>query len=173
MIWILISITVDHDTTIESVSIYLDDLEMAMREEQAFGNSGEGGIGIKHTKIVKEHDGLRPGDLIPPYAWSWLKDSNGSKADFSQAHKNSSDIVVLISDPRRMNNEYKLVLDQFNKIPKAKLKVELAAVNCDDFNDLKKLTKKMTYTSYTVFSDTSKKVNSIRTSFLIFKSNSL
>ena len=133
-----------------------------MNEELAFGNSGEGGIGIKHTKIVKEHDGLKSGDLIPPYAWTWLKDSNGSAVDFSRAHKNSSDIVVLIADPRRMTNEYRLILEQFKQIPKSVLKVELAGVNCDDFNDLKKLSKKSTNPSYAIFSDTSKKVNIIQ-----------
>lgn len=133
-----------------------------MNEELAFGNSGEGGIGIKHTKIVKEHDGLKSGDVVPPYAWTWLKDCNGSAVDFSHAHKNSSDIVILIADPRRMNNEYRLMLEQLQQTPKSVLKVELAGVNCDDFNDLKRLNKKSANPSYVIFSDTSKKVTCLQ-----------
>jgi len=53
-----------------------------------------------------------------------------------------ADVVVLIADPRRGNDGFRLLMQELNKVPKNSLGVETVAVNCDDANDHRKYLKK-------------------------------
>lgn len=140
-----------------------EDMETALQEEHFYGTTGEGGVGIKHSKVVKEHDGLRSGDVLPPYAWTWLTDADGTAYDFSKAHLNTSDVVVLVSSPRRMTEDFNECIRQFAKIPRNSLRIQLVAVNCDAPSDLRKFVKKSAASSAScsVLSDGTKKVRTL------------
>ena len=72
-------------------------------------------------------------------------------------HKDAVDLVVIYSDPRRMTDEFKIILSQFNRLPLLTLKVASCAINCDDTNDHRKYVKKNKL-SCTLLSDPTRKV---------------
>ena len=76
---------------------------------------------------------------------STLKDPEGqpfSSEKFCTPQTAGEDLAVVYADPRRMNDEFKTVLEQFSRTPKSSLKVKLVAINCDDVNDQRKFVKK-------------------------------
>lgn len=67
------------------------------------------------------------------------------------------DLVIIYADPRRMTDEFKIILNQFNRLPLISLKVASCAINCDDINDHRKYVKKNKL-SCVLLSDPSRKV---------------
>jgi peroxiredoxin len=74
----------------------------------------------------------------------------------SSLHK-GLDLVIIYADPRRMTDEFKIILNQFNRLPLISLKVASCAINCDDINDHRKYVKKNKL-SCVLLSDPSRKV---------------
>ena len=72
-------------------------------------------------------------------------------------HKGALDLVIIYADPRRMTDEFKIILNQFNRLPLISLKVASCAINCDDINDHRKYVKKNKL-SCVLLSDPSRKV---------------
>lgn len=56
-----------------------------------------------------------------------------------------------------MTEEFKIMLNQFNKLPLISLKIASCAVNCDEVNDHRKHLKRNTLTC-TLLSDPTKQV---------------
>lgn len=56
-----------------------------------------------------------------------------------------------------MTDEFKIILNQFNRLPLISLKVASCAINCDDINDHRKYVKKNKL-SCVLLSDPSRKV---------------
>lgn len=101
--------------------------------------------------------GLASGDILALSLWSQLTDSDGKPTELSKVSKeNTVDVVVVYADPRRLTDECKLIVNEFNKIPQKELKVSLAVVNCDDSNDLRKFLKKNSGVSFSILSDKTK-----------------
>lgn len=119
-----------------------DDFERAMFEVE-MGGINPGGS-TKRSEIPIEHEGMKSGEVLKSSAWQALVNSEGEQIDLSKVHK-SSDVLVLYADPRRSNDEYRVILNEFRKIPVTNLKISLVAVNCDESNDLRKFLKKNSY----------------------------
>ena len=115
------------------------------------------GGGSKVSSLPREHAGLNSGDYLPPEIWSYLINSANEKINFNMLHK-SADILVVYGYPHRSNNEFRIVLDEFKRIPTSILKVSLAVINCDDSNDLRKFLKK-NILNFPLLSDPSKAVS--------------
>lgn len=130
-----------------------DDLEAAMMEEQMQGMYSSN-FGLKNSRTVFIEEGLKSGDTIAPGAWDCLHDSKGEATKLSKVAK-VADVICLIADPRRGTNEFRLLMEELNKIPKGKLGVETVAVNADDWNDHRKYLKKNTV-SFQLLSDNTK-----------------
>lgn len=139
---------------IDFMDLDYDDFEAAMREEEG-GGFNPGGGGSKSTYAPEVHEGLMAGDIVPIDLWEKLLDAEGNSYKFSRVHKDVSDVVVVYADPRRMTDEFKVILSQFSKLPLATLKIAAAAINCDDVNDHRKYVKKNTF-SCTLLSDPTK-----------------
>ena len=139
-----------------------EDLELALQEEHYFNSELGSSVGVKHSeivKVVKTESGLKSGEMIPLEAWSYLNDIEGKRIALSEIQGNTTaDILIVLSDPRRMNDEFKGTLEQFARVPTASLKVNCVAVNCDDVSDMKKFIKRNTNRNYLFLSDSSKKV---------------
>ena len=69
----------------------------------------------------------------------------------------TTDLVIVYADPRRMTDEFKIILSQFDRLPLISLKVASCAINCDDTNDHRKYVKKNKL-SCTLLSDPTRKV---------------
>ena len=67
------------------------------------------------------------------------------------------DLVIIYADPRRMTDEFKIIMNQFNRLPLISLKAASCAINCDDTNDHRKHVKKNKL-SCTLLSDPTRKV---------------
>jgi hypothetical protein len=75
--------------------------------------------------------------------WSKLLDHEGKQCSYSDIHKDVNDLILFYADPRRMTDEFKLVLSQFDRIPnRSQLRVATVLINCDDVNDHRKFKKK-------------------------------
>eukprot|EP01038_Epipyxis_sp_PR26KG_P015524 gene15524-20954_t len=135
-----------------------DDFESAMKEMENGGMNPGGGVS-KRTEIPQEHDGLNSGDIIDDKIWNELKEPQDGKVYSYDKLKNKElcDIVVLYADPRRMNDEFKIVLNQLIKVPKTTLKISLLAVNCDESNEQRKFLKKNVL-PFPLLADTNKKL---------------
>ena len=139
------------------VDLDYDDFEKAMREEEMGGmNPGGGGSKISAAPVLRE--GLISGDAIPTRVWDILRDAEGNPFKFTRLHKEQHDVAVIYVDPRRMTDEFKIILDEFNKLPLASLNICSAAINCDESNDHRKFLKRNTL-SCSLLTDPSKKVN--------------
>ncbi len=122
-----------------------DDFESAMEEEDGGGFGPEGSNkSWKGMTIPETSGGLRTGDLLPSAAWSYLVDSENTDYKFVKLHKENTEIAIIFADPRRMTDEFKEMIDQFNRLPIATLPLStcVCAVNCDDSNDHRKFIKK-------------------------------
>ena len=85
-----------------------DDLDAAMAEEfsrglYSTGRSGGAGIG-KTSSVRPERAGLKSGDIVGP--WDVLVDPQGETLKIEKV-KLEADTIVCISDPRRMNDEFR------------------------------------------------------------------
>jgi len=130
------------DFDLSNVDLDYDDFAQAMFEvENAYVAVKGGG---KRSILPIEHEGLQSGARLPDKVWSHLLDGQGLPFDYSMVHKNTTDVVVVHADPRRMTDEFKTVLNQLNLIPLASLKIGSIAINCDDWNDHRKFIKKGT-----------------------------
>lgn len=56
-----------------------------------------------------------------------------------------------------MTDEFKIILNQFSRLPLTSLRVASCAINCDEFNDHRKYVKKNKLTC-TLLSDPTRKV---------------
>lgn len=116
------------------------DLEEAMWEEENDGSFiGNKRSSLQQNNLIKR---LETGHEISSNIWTSIFDSEMKPYSFSRVEHVTNDILVIFADPRRMTEEFKILLDQFNKIPKDTLKCSLLAVNCDDANDIRKYLKK-------------------------------
>ena len=79
----------------------------------------------------------------------------------------TTDLVIVYADPRRMTDEFKIILSQFDRLPLISLKVASCAINCDDTNDHRKYVKKNKL-SCTLLSDPTRKVFFFRLFFFIW-----
>lgn len=136
---------------VDFTDIDYDDFEAAMMEEENAGlgvtymGPGSGvGTGKVSAPVVMVHSGLKAGAVISGGAWDSLKDSEGEmySHDKFQEKLIGEGIAVVFADPRRMNEEFKIVVNQFKLIPRSTLRVKLLAINCDDVADMKKFSKK-------------------------------
>jgi len=132
---------ISDDNDFSFLELDYSDFEQAMREEDNGGMNPMGG-GSKHSFIPTEHKGLSSGVRINPDIWSRLLDHEGKQSSYSDIHKDVNDIILFYADPRRMTDEFKLVLSQFDRIPRSQLKAATVLVNCDDVNDHRKFKKK-------------------------------
>jgi hypothetical protein len=66
---------------------------------------------------------LHSGEVISGDLWSLLLDPEGANFKFPKLHKEQLDTVVVYADPRRMTDEFKIILSQFNKLPLTSLQV--------------------------------------------------
>lgn len=138
------------------LDVSIDDLDYEDFEAAMYELENGGLTPLAATKLTTDvgpRDGLRSGATIPEDVWEKLVDAEGAKFKFSRLHKDMADVVVVFADPRRMTDEFRTVLDEFNKIPCSSLKVAVGAVNCDDQNDHRKFLKKATKPSYALLSD--------------------
>ena len=71
------------------------------------------------------------------------------------------DLVIIYADPRRMTDEFKIILNQFNRLPLLTLRVASCAINCDDTNDQRKYVKRNKL-SCTLLSDPGRQVRKAR-----------
>jgi hypothetical protein len=117
-----------------------DDFEEAMLEME----TGEvhGGRTVKLSSEPVDHGGLHSGELIPIELFSQLRDFNASAYNVARIHQDINDVIILYADPRKSNVDYRTTLSQLEHIPRASLKVAIAAINCDDAVDLRKAHKK-------------------------------
>lgn len=130
------------DNDFSFLELDYSDFEQAMREEDNGGMNPMGG-GSKHSFIPAEHKGLSSGARINPDIWSKLLDHEGKQCSYSDIHKDVNDIILFYADPRRMTDEFKLVLRQFDRIPnRSQLRAATVLINCDDVNDHRKFKKK-------------------------------
>lgn len=136
------------------VELDYDDFERAMREEE-MGGINPGGSS-KISALPVDHMGMKSGEMLPVKIWDILLDAQGQVMNQIKAAQ-GQDVVVVYADPRRMNDEFKLVLNEFQKIPSTNLRVGLLCVNCDDHNDLRKFLKKNTV-RFPLLADPSKQV---------------
>ena len=88
--------------------------------------------GDKVSDIPEEHDGLESGEYLGDDFWNLLIDTEGAPFVFSKLHRESVDVVVVYADPRRMTDQFKTILNEFNKVPQSNLNIAIAAINCDD-----------------------------------------
>lgn len=121
------------------VELDYDDFERAMREEEMGGINPGGSSKVSTLPI--DHEGMKSGDMLPLKIWDILLDAQGQGINQGKIAQ-GMDVVVVYADPRRMNDEFKLVLSEFQKIPATTLRVGMLGVNCDDHNDLRKYLKK-------------------------------
>lgn len=145
-----------------------DDFEAAMREEDNAGlGSFSGGDGASSARGKSSSppvtrsavERLTSGSLIAAEVWDTLKDSAGlafSSAKFLEKTAAKEDMALVLCDPRRMNDQFSIVLSEFGRIPKGSLKMKILAINCDDVNDLRKFMKKNTALSTTILCDPSR-----------------
>ena len=73
-------------------------------------------------------------------------------------------LQFVFADPRRMTGEFKLVMEEFGKVPLIRLGdgLGLLAVNCDDVNDQRKFVKKnFIGNNFKLLSDPTKRVTYI------------
>lgn len=130
------------DNDFSFLELDYSDFEQAMREEDNGGMNPMGG-GSKHSFIPTEHKGLSSGARINPGIWSKLLDHEGKQCSYSDIHKDVNDLILFYADPRRMTDEFKLMLSQFDRIPnRSQLRVATVLINCDDVNDHRKFKKK-------------------------------
>lgn len=130
------------DNVFSFLELDYSDFEQAMREEDNGGMNPMGG-GSKHSFIPTEHKGLSSGARINPDVWSKLLDHEGKQCSYSDIHKDVNDVILFYADPRRMTDEFKLVLSQFDRIPnRSQLRAATVLINCDDVNDHRKFKKK-------------------------------
>jgi hypothetical protein len=141
-----------------------EDFEQAMREEEA------GDMGVTGNKLTPEpiqHSGLMSDDLISKDIWSSLFFSDGSFCDFQKVMRPNSDLLLVLADPRRLNDSFKAMLRQLSQVPVQSLKLSIAAVSCEDVVDLKKYLKKCNYPTngFSLLSDPTKKVINLSRNF--------
>ena len=129
----------------DSLEFDYGDLEAAMREEQAAAIYSGGPMGSKNSRMVFMQEELKSGDQLPPGVWASVFNSAGEASSFTCVAK-VADVVVLVADPRRGNDEFRLLMSELNKVPKATLGVETVAMNCDDWNDHRNYLKKNSVT---------------------------
>ena len=72
--------------------------------------------------------------------WEYLYDSEGKLFGLDKVAM--KDILVCHTDPRRMTEDFRLVLNDLNKLPFNSLGVAAAVINCDDQNDHRKFLKR-------------------------------
>lgn len=118
-----------------------DEFELAMFEEES-SIDGFSVRGSKMSAAPTEHDGLYSGDAISEYSWDTLLNHQGMPMNFEKVHQFKHDILVLYVDPRRMTEDFKIMLQQLGQVPGNSLQAGLVAVNCDDWNDHRKFAKK-------------------------------
>lgn len=151
--------------TIIDVDLDYEDFELAMLEEEysygLIGSKGNpninGGLN-KVSALPIEHEGLHSGDCLPSKLWEYLMDAEGKPCVFSQVHRDLVDIVVIFADPRRMTEDFKLIMQQLGQLPSSILKIAPAAINCDDRNDHRKYLKKNPNVKFSLLNDPTKKV---------------
>jgi peroxiredoxin len=112
----------------------------------------------KYVQEKVERPGLKSGDTLPVIVFEALKDQDGNPAEMSKIEKGyDGEVLIVYADPRRMTDETKLVLEELTKIPLKDLKVSIAAVNCDDCNDIRKYLKKNKRVTFSLLSDSDKR----------------
>eukprot|EP01035_Chromulina_nebulosa_P018160 gene18160-23817_t len=135
-----------------------EDFELAMLEEENGGMNPGGGI-TKRSLSQQTVGGIDSGEVIPKRFFESLLDSEGLPFKYEKLRKTlDTTITVIYADPRRMTEDYKIVLSEFNKIPTATYKLSTIAINCDDPNDIRKYLKKSSSTTIPLLCDTTKQV---------------
>lgn len=117
------------------------DFERAFAELEMGGLNPRGG-GAKRSAIVEEHEGLMAGSVIKGGVWGNLIQPDGQPTRFSRIHKDSVDLVLLYACPRRSNDEFRTVLNEFSKLPLTKMRMAAVAVSTDSSNDHRKMLKR-------------------------------
>eukprot|EP01041_Mallomonas_annulata_P005626 gene5626-11354_t len=135
------------------VDLDYDDFERAMREVE-MGGLNPGGVGSKQSTIPTEHNGLKSGEVLPSAAWKALVNAEGEDVPYPSIIK-ENDVIIVFADPRRLTDEFRIILDEFKKVPMNNLRVSLLAVNCDVPNDHRKFLKKNTL-SFPLLADPTK-----------------
>lgn len=140
-----------------------DDFEAAMDEEDGgYTLDSASARSSKGSELPRENlVGLKPGSIINSDLWNSLLDSNGDTFKYVKLHKEFSNIGIILCDPRRMNDQFKTILTELNKIPLIQFDKNLvvAAVNCDDFNDHRKFIKKNIEIKMPMLSDPKRNVS--------------
>lgn len=77
---------------------------------------------------------------------------------YSRLHKETASLVVVFVDPRRTTDEFKQMIEAFNRLPVGPMGIAVAVVNTDDKNEHRKLLKKNPSIKMPVLSDPSKKL---------------
>lgn len=119
-----------------------NDFERAFAELEMGGLNPRGG-GAKRSAVVEEHEGLMAGSVIKGGVWGNLIQPDGQPTRFSRIHKDSVDLVALYASPRRSNEEFRTVLNEFSKLPLTKMRMAAVAVSTDDSNDHRKMLKRI------------------------------
>lgn len=143
----------------EFTDLDYDDFQLAMMEEEGFGlGPTDGGMrSWKQEELPPEHvGGIKAGEKIPLDVWASLVDSEGVASKFSKIHKDQASVVVAYADPRRMNDEFREILGEIQRIPLGNLHIAAALINADEPNDHRKFLKKNAL-SVTLLSDKSNK----------------
>lgn len=145
------------ETNEDDFDLDYDDFEQAMLEEEGGLMNSRGGLS-KVSMLPAQVQGLESGEFIPKPLWDSVIDSDGKPWKYSRVQSAINDLVVIYSDPRRMNDEFRIILDEFKKIPSTSLKTSLIAINCDDANDIRKFLKK-SQLSFPLLTDPARKVS--------------
>ena len=60
---------------------------------------------------------------ISESVWENIKDSEGNPYKFRKIHQDQYDLVVVYADPRVFTTEFKIVLEEFKRLPVTNLRI--------------------------------------------------
>jgi hypothetical protein len=114
----------------DEVELDYEDVEAAMRELEM------GGFGLTFDKHSAEpevvRDGLEPGSPLQLSDFSGLRTSNGSFIDMTTILGPNCDLLLVYANPRRLTEDFKVVVKKLSQVPAQTLGIASMAVSCDD-----------------------------------------
>jgi hypothetical protein len=131
----------DYEDTLE---FNYEDIEQAMRElESPYMGRGLGMRGKYYEEPEIDENSILIGETLNETIWKSLQQLDGNFTSYPAIHREQSDVILLVADPRRFNQRFVKFMEEIDRLPK-KMSLAKVAVVSDDAIEVKKYLKKRT-----------------------------